>query len=599
VPSNCDFDPILSDIYDAIAAIGQGGDETDLSGILGQLADLAQQIADLNRRFRALGDVASQLRRLDRRIDAIAAIAGQVAQLLALEGRVRANTAGVESVRNLAIAGDRYLQGQINQLRRRPGVPGPQGPPGPRGQRGEDGRDGARGPRGERGERGRDGARGPRGQRGERGREGARGRRGERGERGRDGARGAKGERGERGRDGARGAKGERGERGRDGARGAKGERGERGRDGARGAKGERGERGANGSRGARGARGARGPRGPKGPQGPRGPRGVRGPKGRDGKDVNSGIVAQILAMLGRLLPLLRVFDRLDQLNDVLELINRILEILDFFRDDPASGPGDCESNCKWKQEEIDAITVQAEELHRTVFAGVVDSSDVPDQGFRTMLLDGFESRDSNGNPIFVDSTYNDVKDLLKDVDTIKNNAPVYATPIHTYHDRVQFKPQIVLLFRERVVSDLRDRPIESQVGFRLMGGFLDPCSMAERIDNVFHRDYVIARGTYKCAYWDPDRGYRMNCLVADPSEAERLFRDVLSLQGHSFDSERFSINRMPYRQFNSDPDAGRRERPTGYVHLLFAELKIWQQKDKVLVDRSGRRKSILTDGTC
>jgi hypothetical protein len=90
-----------------------------------------------------------------------------------------------------------------------------------------------------------------------------------------------------------------------------------------------------------------------------------------------------------------------------------------------------------------------------------------------------------------------------------------------------------------------------------------------------------------------------MNCLVSDRSEAERVFADVLSIQNHWFNEDRFSVNERPYKQFNSDPDNGRRERPEGEVHFLYAELKQWQQPDVILVDRSGRRKDILTDGTC
>jgi hypothetical protein len=130
------------------------------------------------------------------------------------------------------------------------------------------------------------------------------------------------------------------------------------------------------------------------------------------------------------------------------------------------------------------------------------------------------------------------------------------------------------------------------------MSGVPEPCQLAGRIAFLF-QDFEIERGSYKCSYWHPDQGYRMNCLVADPSEAERLFNTVLQIQSHQLDYDRFSVNRLPYKSFNSDPDNGRRERPTGNVQFLFAELKVHEQPDLILVDYSRRRKDILSDGTC
>jgi len=156
------------------------------------------------------------------------------------------------------------------------------------------------------------------------------------------------------------------------------------------------------------------------------------------------------------------------------------------------------------------------------------------------------------------------------------------------------------MIFRGEVeVSERIEKPIESQVGFRIMDNTsnIDPCSLARRIDFLFD-GYTFTRGQIKCSYWHPELGYRMNCLVDNEQIAIELFDRVLQIQYHQFDASKFSVNEMPYRQFRSDP-AMRRERPNGVVKFLNAELKNHGQLDFILVDKGGRRKSILEDETC
>jgi hypothetical protein len=185
-----------------------------------------------------------------------------------------------------------------------------------------------------------------------------------------------------------------------------------------------------------------------------------------------------------------------------------------------------------------------------------------------------------------------------------------YAMPIEDYHERVQFKPQIILLFRQRL-SEVKEgfRPLESQIGFRWREdkpSELDAKSMARTIDNVFGWDtnpYKWERGPVICSYVDPANGYRLRIYAKSDQEGRDVVERVLQLQDDQFDRDCFAWSQTErnlrdgretefiYGEYRKLP----RERPTGEVVFYRAELKVWGVRpDVTLVDYSKRRSDLL-----
>jgi hypothetical protein len=183
-----------------------------------------------------------------------------------------------------------------------------------------------------------------------------------------------------------------------------------------------------------------------------------------------------------------------------------------------------------------------------------------------------------------------------------------YAIPIEEYHEKVRFKPQIMLLFRQ-AKPRAGFRPLESRIGFRWREE--DPNDfhaerMAVKIDNIFGwktNPFRFDRGTTICSYVDPPNGYRLKIYASTADEGRKVVQQVLDLQDDSFDKDFFASShtdrdfrdgtkeRRIYGEWRKEP----RERPEGEVTFYRAELKIWGVKpDVTLVDYSGRRSDLL-----
>lgn len=188
--------------------------------------------------------------------------------------------------------------------------------------------------------------------------------------------------------------------------------------------------------------------------------------------------------------------------------------------------------------------------------------------------------------------------------------ADYYAIPIEDYHEKVQFKPQIMLLFRQRdrdVPSGRR--PLEGQIGFRWMKENITEFNaelMAEKIDFILgSKDSPehYRRGAVICNYVRPEEGYRMRVYADDEDEGRQIIERVVGLQDHSFDPDFFSFSQTR-RNLRSGNESKYiygesrdlpRERPSGEVYFYRAELKIWGVRpDVTLVDYSGRRSDLL-----
>ena len=188
-----------------------------------------------------------------------------------------------------------------------------------------------------------------------------------------------------------------------------------------------------------------------------------------------------------------------------------------------------------------------------------------------------------------------------------------YAMPISEYQERVKFKPQIVMLFRQasNEVPENK-RPIESQIGFRLdeKPELITETTFkayARKIDSIFgtkESPYRWQRGKVKVNYNDPDNGYRLQILAYSENEGKQVIGKVLQIKGDTLNNDLLTVSVAPNRDFRTGNEtkfiAGEsrklpRERPIGYVRLVRAEMKIWGvNPDIVLVDYLGKKKDYL-----
>ena len=333
MPSNCDFQPILNDIYEAIGQLGAPPDPPDLSGIQSQISDLQNRVGNLEGQA---GSNASQIAAL---VASLAQVRGTAAQALGLAGtasqqagqglntarqaleraysassaagsagslaqaaasQARNNAGGLATLAGrlggllgriggiaLAVAG---LAGAVNSIRNSMDISALRNRLNSLTDRvnGLANRPGQRGPQGIPGPTGRPGERGLQGIPGSIGRPGVNGKPGERGLQGKPGERGLQGIPGPAGKPGVDGKPGPAGKPGVDGKPGPAGKPGVDGKPGPAGkpgVDGKPGPAGKPGPIGIPGLAGRPGERGLQGKPGERGLRGIPGPRGIPGQN--------------------------------------------------------------------------------------------------------------------------------------------------------------------------------------------------------------------------------------------------------------------------------------------------------------------------
>lgn len=186
----------------------------------------------------------------------------------------------------------------------------------------------------------------------------------------------------------------------------------------------------------------------------------------------------------------------------------------------------------------------------------------------------------------------------------------IYGIPVTTFHESVQFFPQIRLYFMEDLAQvEEGFEPIEAEISFRLMGQTsttltqVEMQAYANKIRTVFSAGsgFTFKKGRLKASYKDQIRGYNMILTVWSEAEAKRVIEQVLDVQNHTPDWDHLTISE-PKKSFPTLPGfqmiLGKqrrkpRQRPIGTVRFRYAELKLHGlPNDITLVDRTGFRKN-------
>lgn len=179
--------------------------------------------------------------------------------------------------------------------------------------------------------------------------------------------------------------------------------------------------------------------------------------------------------------------------------------------------------------------------------------------------------------------------------------------------------PYISLYFREIPTSGRGGSPLESEISFRLMDqieyqGLLPEKSVisladikryAKAIERVFNpvpdKPYTIARGRGSYTYNNWPLGYKLWLLANSASEAERVFKDVLKIQNHTFDEMYMGIGAsrnpakkypitQPLKKVIGEDKALPNRRQTGNITFRWAKLILPMTKETlVLVSRQAQ----------
>lgn len=190
---------------------------------------------------------------------------------------------------------------------------------------------------------------------------------------------------------------------------------------------------------------------------------------------------------------------------------------------------------------------------------------------------------------------------------------PMYGMPVITFQELFKFHPQVRLYFYEdHSLVENGFKSVEAEVTFRLMGErheTITPAKaqvLANKIKTNFtlNKGFVWKKGHEKWSYYDDEKGYRLQVLAWNETEAKKIIEQVLDIQGHTPDWETHLTIAKKQRRFPTIPGThflfGKtrrkvRDRPVAFVRFRYAELKIHGLfNDVTLVDMTGQRRNAL-----
>lgn len=186
---------------------------------------------------------------------------------------------------------------------------------------------------------------------------------------------------------------------------------------------------------------------------------------------------------------------------------------------------------------------------------------------------------------------------------------PVYAIPEQEVQTNWKYKPQITLYFLEpynREAHGNGEPRADAEISFRLIGETNESMTralaekLAREIKNEFAKPvFEWSKGWFKCTYLDTEKGYDLRLYVKSKHEGERVVKQVLKIQNHTFDRDNFQFIDHD-RSYPANPGTHRvygqirkkyTKRPRVDVKFKYAQLKIQGLPNAInLVATSGTR---------
>lgn len=168
--------------------------------------------------------------------------------------------------------------------------------------------------------------------------------------------------------------------------------------------------------------------------------------------------------------------------------------------------------------------------------------------------------------------------------------APLYGLPVSKFKsEAVAYQPQVLLKF---VADDSDDEPrhekgiLDAEISFRLKWSESEVTkarieSIANKIYQTFSTPiFKWKKGTEIFSYRDIPNGYELRLYCYTQAEGERVTKEILKIQGHSFDSDYVNESKSR-RNFPANPGTRTvmgetvkkiRRRPIGTVRFHYAQ---------------------------
>ena len=181
--------------------------------------------------------------------------------------------------------------------------------------------------------------------------------------------------------------------------------------------------------------------------------------------------------------------------------------------------------------------------------------------------------------------------------------------------------PYIDLFFKEEPSSGRGSTQLVSEISFRLMDkieyeGLLPNSSIltigdikqyAKSIERIFassDKPYVIRRGRGSYTYNDWPLGYKLWLLANSAADAEKVFKDILKIQGHTFNELHMGIGAArnpakkypivePQKNVLNEKKSLPNQRQTGEITFRWAKLCLPMTKDSLILASRERRMRI------
>lgn len=192
---------------------------------------------------------------------------------------------------------------------------------------------------------------------------------------------------------------------------------------------------------------------------------------------------------------------------------------------------------------------------------------------------------------------------------------PMYTIPVTGFQEAKKFQPQIQLEFSE----DLNEiqpgyKAVTGVISFRLARETSESITRADveryamRVRTLFGatNGFLWHKGKSMASYTDREKGYKLQLLVRNETEARRVIEKVLEVQDHTPDWSKLNISKneleterfppVPERRFILGESRRQpRQRPTASVRFKRAFLHIWGLQNPItLVDMTGYHRNAV-----
>ncbi len=181
-----------------------------------------------------------------------------------------------------------------------------------------------------------------------------------------------------------------------------------------------------------------------------------------------------------------------------------------------------------------------------------------------------------------------------------------YGIPIDSLQEKVAFRPQVHLFFRQDSSAVAGDRrPVEGEISFRLINETSSTMTeakarlLATKIKNEFaiNNGYIWKKGKISCIYQDQEYGLKLKILSISETEGRELINKVLDVVGANYNNDYLRVSE-PKRSSETNPTTSslvygkqrkdKRWRPTANVRFRYAVLTVHGMQHRIiLVDRS------------